>query len=67
MMDYFVVDVAQSMFFSDSFQNARPMTYYVERPYDIDEQFNRVALSKGLFLLFCDHFLIPYNCLELPE
>lgn len=52
MMDFFVVDVLQSMFFADSNQNARPMTYYVERPYDIDEQFNRVAYSKGLFLLF---------------
>lgn len=48
MMDYFVVEIAQLMFFADSNQNARPMTYYVERPYDIDEQFNRVAYSKGL-------------------
>lgn len=48
-MDFFVVDVdvAQSMFFADGIQNARPMTYYVERPYDIDEQFKRVAMSKG--------------------
>lgn len=52
MMDFFVVNVLQLMLFADSNQNARPMTYYVERPYDIDEQFNRVAYSKGLFLLF---------------
>lgn len=51
MMDYFVVEVAQLMFFADAIQNPRPMTYYVERPYDIDEHFNRVAYSKGLSFL----------------
>ncbi|XP_037037757.1 endoplasmic reticulum aminopeptidase 1-like [Bradysia coprophila] len=51
MMDYFVVEVAQLMFFADATTNTRPMTYYVERPYDIDEHFNRVAYSKGAAVL----------------
>ena len=46
-MDFFVVDNAQLMFFADAAQNARPMTYYLERPGEIDEHFNRVATSKG--------------------
>lgn len=54
MMDYFVVDIAQSMFFADAITNARPLTYYLEHPSAIDEHFNRVALSKG-------SSLIPYT------
>lgn len=57
MMDFFVVDVAQLMFFADSNQNARPMTYYVERPYDIDDHFNRVAYSKGICFCYSIYFL----------
>lgn len=60
-MDFFVVDVVQLMFFADSNQNARPMTYYVERPYDIDEHFNRVAYSKGAAVLRMFWFMFGEN------
>lgn len=48
MMDYFVVDVTQYVFFSDSNELAQPMTFYVEHPTDIDFNFNNIATSKGL-------------------
>lgn len=48
MIDYFVVDVTQFVFFVDSDELAQPMTFYVEHPIDIDFHFNRIAFDKGL-------------------
>lgn len=48
MMDYFVVDVTQRVFFIDSNELVQPMTHYVEHPLDIDFHFNSISHSKGL-------------------
>lgn len=54
MMDYFVVDVTQYVFITDSTEFDQPMTYYVEHPIDIDFHFNSIAYSKGLFASYID-------------
>ncbi|KAG4070271.1 hypothetical protein HA402_009834 [Bradysia odoriphaga] len=51
MMDYFVVDVNQYVFLTDSDESAQPMTFYVEHPVDIDFHFNSIAYSKAAAVL----------------
>lgn len=48
MIDYFIVDVTQFVFFVDSDESAQPMTFHVEHPIEIDFHFNSIALQKGL-------------------
>lgn len=52
MMDFFVTDVKQYVFYTDSDEYSTPMTFYVERPYDIGYHFNSIAYSKGSFCAF---------------
>lgn len=48
MIDYFLVDITHNVFYVDSDEYAQPMTYYVERPIDIDFEFISIASEKGL-------------------
>lgn len=52
MMDFFVTDVKQYVFYTDSDEFSRPMTYYVEHPEDIDDHYDSIAYLKGLFNSF---------------
>ncbi|KAJ6633456.1 Aminopeptidase N [Pseudolycoriella hygida] len=51
MMDYFVVDIMQSVFLIDSDERTEPMTFYIEHPIDIDFHFNSIAYSKAAAVL----------------
>ena len=51
MDELFVVETLQGVFYSDSFDTTRPMSYYVEKRNDIDRIFDGVAYSK------CKHFM----------
>lgn len=50
MMDFFVIDVKQYVFYTDSDEFSLPMTFYVERPDEIAYHYDNIAYGKGLFI-----------------
>ncbi|KAJ6633455.1 Aminopeptidase N [Pseudolycoriella hygida] len=46
-MDFFVTDVKQNVFYTDSNEFTNPMTFYVEHPLDIEQQYNSIAYGKA--------------------
>lgn len=51
--ELFAVEATQSVLYSDSSLNTRPMTWYVESPNEISRLFDAIAYSKGEFNFFC--------------
>jgi aminopeptidase N len=47
LMDEFVIDVVQNALEVDANQYIRPMTFYVEKPNEIDDLFDRIAYDKS--------------------
>lgn len=48
MRDFFIIDRLHHVFYYDAaYYYARPMTYYVESPQEIDNIFDDMTYSKG--------------------
>lgn len=56
--ELFAVEATQSVLYSDSSLNTRPMTWYVESPNEISRLFDAIAYSKGEFKVFFSSFSI---------
>ena len=63
--ELFAVEATQSVLFSDSSLNTRPMTWYVETPNGISRLFDAIAYSKGEFKHALSFFVCIFQLLKL--
>lgn len=60
MDELFAVEATQSVLYSDSSLNTRPMTWYVESPIGISRLFDAIAYSKGEFNVISSVFFVLF-------
>lgn len=51
IMDYYVVENVQNLFFTDASVGIRPMSLYVEDPYSVETSVSdSIVTRKGMFI-----------------